>query len=799
MKRKFIAIIMCLVLCVSLAGCQSEESAAVLNELNSLQGLNTGFAEGQSLSFSERQALLYKKLRDHQLLKISGLNSCSQEEINACMEFLSTVDMQLCGQLRGDDTKVTDDMIDYMLLCFETTPYYWQRSSVTIQGKDIAADYIIADVTYRTIDFPKDVLRDSSIVMGAPNYDNMMKIRMERAIAIYEMKYQNRNDTAHEGQAWLTIDELTRQFEDAYGTFEEVYEEQNNYTPSEYIYLNGNQKTTSGVSENTQTTGTMTFRFVLNPKLVYGINMGMECQHLYLYSFNLNEDVGAETENILDKAGYNTLADAVYKLVKSYFTCVDEANYEGLYKLMNSFGKYDKYYQDWFEHSYRNHDNFRVEITSIVGTTIRGKVTIASGERPLNTKMTLPSYTDTFTFEINLYDENLQFTDIHLVSRVLDGEPVIEVKLGEETGFSYEVALSDKDKTAIENIITQLAVVQLTGNTYADEFVNLVDLTITEADMAALRNNVFSISGDHKAVWIQSYIQGTSNYALVQCKEQVHNEEGITEYTTRYEFILKRDIWALSSYNVVSSVKLSLSNLSTSDAMCVVTPTGVESYSTKVLDSDVEETDEPTHEVYTQEFKEYKPSIVKHDSLSADAEIIVVDLSNEDPSNPVDTTIDTTIDTENPDNVPTYEIPTFVLDTSTSTPEEFLEAFCSGYFENYLIMMTSAYADENFKNYVNELQGATWIDKFYDADSITVLAQEKDITKTWVNFKKLVNNYWNEAFTETIDFDKCAEYSASFDDYYLKLLENDIDLHEYIIFNKEIESEEVANDESNRG
>lgn len=348
-RKKAILGLTLAVMVSSLSGCATSENADVINQLNSLQGMNTEFNEGQVLSFSERQALLYKRLRDHSLLKLSGLSTCNDTEVNECFALLDVLDMQLTGKITSKAGSVSQDITDYMLTWFEQTPYYWQRTGVEIQGKDNKNGCIVVDVTYKTIDFEKDVLRDSSIPLGENGYDQLMETRFTKALEIYDLRYKLQQEDEPSEEDAEKLEELEKKFEKAYGTIPEVIEEQNTYTPSEYIYLEGNQRTTSGVAEATEDDGTVTFRFILNHKYAYGINLGLQCQHMYMLKYTLGDGVVADTDEPLDMAGYNTLSDSVYKLIKSYFTCIDEHNYTGMRKLTHDFGTLDKWYQDWLQ------------------------------------------------------------------------------------------------------------------------------------------------------------------------------------------------------------------------------------------------------------------------------------------------------------------------------------------------------------------------------------------------------------------------------------------------------------------
>ena len=76
--------------------------------------------------------------------------------------------------------------IQYLLAFFEKTPYYWQRTNLTVRGVDAESGAIITDVTYKTIDFDKEVRIDSGLVLGEPNYNTK-----EEAFYVYKQYKEN--------------------------------------------------------------------------------------------------------------------------------------------------------------------------------------------------------------------------------------------------------------------------------------------------------------------------------------------------------------------------------------------------------------------------------------------------------------------------------------------------------------------------------------------------------------------------------------------------------------------------------
>ena len=125
---------------------------------------------------------------------------------------------------------------------------------------------------------------------------------------------------------------------------------------------------------------------------------------------------------------------------------------------------------------------------------------------------------------------------------------------------------------------------QIRIRTTSDKFSDLVDLSMSDEKLASTRENMLSLGGTKKVVWLQTYQQGTSNYASVKCRELYQQDDNsIIEATVSYEFISKGDRWYVYDYNVLSTVKLDTTNLSTSNSLCYVTPGKVEQYTSQIV------------------------------------------------------------------------------------------------------------------------------------------------------------------------------------------------------------------------
>lgn len=618
MKKRVLSLMLIASTLVTLTGCGDSDT---ISELNNISALNaeSSVSSNYSLSYTDEQEMIYAQVSNRQLLDLSALSACSSNEIQQVRNYMDNIDNQLVGKVKvvdyDDDLTrrtaqglVTDDAVvnatltDYLLSFMQQTPYYWQRTKTTIRGIDSKSRSIIVDVTYKTINYEKEVQDDSTITLGDPNYDTLVKSRYTKYIDILATQLNNPTNP--------NLPQLINDFKTYWGEPEDIIEEQNKYKPTTCIYNTGNQKTYSGLinSDAEKSTGTMTVRYVLVPEYVLGINLGVECKHMYITEFSLDNDV-TKNMSAFTQEGYQTVTDSVYSLIYSYFTALDESDYDGLYKLTNNFNTLDKHYQDVFDSTYQKHDGYSISLFDITGTHIKCGVTISTKERAKNSNMTLPVYTDRYYMELELVGDTLKVDNMVLLSRKLEGEPAISEDEVEDTGFSANIDLDNDDKVAIEKLICNFSAIQLQEDTTSDNFSSLVDTSITTNQLSALKTNMTSLSGSKKVVFLQNYQQGTSNYASVKCKELFQDDKNaIVEATTTYEFIMKGGNWYIYNYDVNSSVKLDTTNLTTTGSLCLVSPGKVESYTSQIKGSTSTNLDEVSDISVSFDHKSYTPT-----------------------------------------------------------------------------------------------------------------------------------------------------------------------------------------------
>lgn len=610
--------------CLLLSACDSGNvDVARLAQTEALNTDASTTTKKADMSWSDEQSMIYAQVSDRKLLDLNALSVCSDSEIQQVRNYMDLVDSQLTGLVDVSNTTVTgvedsavdgliEDnsildvrMTDYLLTFMEKTPYYWQRSKTTIRGIDSKSRSVVVDVQYKTIGFDKEVKKDSTIVRGDANYKKLVESRYNKWVAILAMKYEDRNNAL--------LPKLEADFKRYWGDPKDIIAEQRRYGNTADIFYTGNQKTYSGLVDTVadKGTGTLTVRYILVPKYVLGVNLGLTCNHLYITDFSLDKDITANLSSFT-KEGYQTVTDSVYALVNSYFTCIDESDFDGLNKLTSNFAGLDKYYEDVFDSTYQKHQGYSVSLFNIVGTHITCGVTISTKERAKGSNMSLPVYTDRYYMELELVDDKLKVSNMTLISRHLEGEPAITEAEVDSTGFTGVIELNNDDRLAIEKLICDFGVLQLTNNTKSDDFTKVVDTSIATNQLDSLKESLASLTGVRKVVYLQNYQQGNSNYASVKCKEFFQDAtNAIIEASSVYEFILKGGRWYIYNYTILSSIRLDTTNLQTTNSLCMIENGKVASYNSQIKSTASANLDEVPDISVSFEHKEYTPAVKK--------------------------------------------------------------------------------------------------------------------------------------------------------------------------------------------
>lgn len=574
MKKSVVLVALCLAL-ITLASCSSTgvEDLKKISPMN-----NEANVAVNNISVTDKEAAIYAQVSNRVLLNLSTLAEVPETDRQAVESYMESVDAQLCGQLPKEDYVINQQYTDYLLAEFARTPYYFQRSAMSIRGMDTSSRSIICDVTYSTLDFTKEVIPESPISLGEPNYEQKMSVRFQRWMDILGEKYKN---GSAEDNLWQ---EQYTEFESVYGSAESILESQKGLKPTESIFEEGNQETYSGLIDSDIEQGGATFviRYVIVPEYSMGVNLGYTCKHLYVLSYALDNSP-IEGKDVYSAEGSETISDTVYYELYAYYQSMDEANYTGMYNLVENFNCLDKYYYEYFDTTYRKSENFTLTLLGVQGSDIECSVTLSNKVRAKGTDMTLPIYTDKIYYKLSIIDGVLVIANEVLVSRELEGEPVISTSTVETTGLTSTITLENSDKVELEQAIADFGVVQLLKDTSSDSFSDIVDTSLTQNQLDMIKDNMLSISGTKRVTWLVSYLQGTSNYASIACKELFQSADGtVTEADVTYDFINKGNIWYIYNYSVLNVTRLDTKDLSTKNSLCVVSLDGIDSLTSQV-------------------------------------------------------------------------------------------------------------------------------------------------------------------------------------------------------------------------
>ena len=603
LKKTMILMLSWVVIASSLTGCGASAEIDALNKA-SVTDTSVLSEDNKNMSYTDEQNAIYAQVSDREMLDTTKLEACTENDRQQVINYMDSVDDQLNGKLKEKDYVIDECFTNYLIHLFEQTPYYWERTKMTIRGIDGESRSIIVDVDYKTVDYKKEVKGDSYIVKGDPNYEKYSRIRLQKYRSMLDSKYHPTNNDAD------NYETRHRDFVKFYGEPEEIYKTQRIGTLTEQIAEeeNNNQVTYNGMIdyEEEQSGATMTIRYVLIPDYVLGVNLGMDCKHMYLFKYNLTKDPTKDKEAFTGE-GYDTVTDSVYSTLYSYFQCIDESDYRGLFKLTENFDRLDKYYNDMFDTTYSKHDNFTMSVFDISGTTIKTGITVSTKVRPKGSNMTYPLYTDRYYAILELDKKVLKVKNLVLISREVVGEPKIISGEADIEGFVSDINLTNEDKQEIEKLIRDFGVVQLNKDTKSDNFGNIVDLTMDTGDLSTLKENMNKISGSSKVTWITNYMQGNPSYASVQCKENFKSDEDIIETNVIYDFIVKGNKWYITKYNVTQSSILGKGELTTGGSLCHVDKNGVKSYNTQISGGGSAENVESTDVSFTIDYDEYIP------------------------------------------------------------------------------------------------------------------------------------------------------------------------------------------------
>ena len=214
--------------------------------------------------------------------------------------------------------------------------------------------------------------------------------------------------------------------------------------------------------------------------------------------------------------------------------------------------------------------------------------------------MTLPIYTERYHYQAELIGDSFKITNETLLSSTLEGEPAITTETAETTGFSNGVNISTDDRKALEKVIADFGVVHMSGDYKGKAFSDVVDLSISGPTLTEIKNKLEESRGKQKSVYITSYLQGSTNYASILCKELTQKDDNsIIERDVTYTFLFKNGKWYISDWRISSENILNTQTLNTKNALCVCTPTECKEFNSQINTGENGKTDDVPEEGQT--------------------------------------------------------------------------------------------------------------------------------------------------------------------------------------------------------
>lgn len=581
MKRSLVLTCSLILCSTTMIGCANSE----IKELRDMQALETeSTVKSVQLSANEKASEVYSQVSSRMLLDLTSLDSVSESDVGSVTSFMSSVNSQLQGEKEEDEGVLQDDFVSYLLYEMQKTPYTWQMEKTQIRGMDTSSRSIVVDVDFKTTGTEKEIKLDTPIPKGCPNYSQLVKVRYERWLEICKA------ETSNSSTLRADLPEMKEKFVNAYGDPNEIIEAQNEGTLAKRMYETKQLDTYNCMinPDNQGIGATMTVRFILVPKYVMGVNLGLSCKHMYLINYKLDSDP-TEGYTVNTDEGNDTIDKNIDELLHSYYTAIDESNHMGLYSLTKDYQKWDKHNDDLFQATYRKNRGYTISLFNVNGTQIRCGVTLSRSVRAKGSEMTFPTYNERYLYTLELVDDRLKVVDETLLSSEITGEPVIVSESAETSGFKTDVVLSNDDKKALEQLIADSGVVQLKGDFSSQEFGNVVDLNLSTAELTSIKSELSKITASKKSCWITKYLQGFSNYASIAVRELYQKEDGtLYEANTTIDFIHKGDKWYVYSYTINDLNKLDSTTFSSKNSLCTVTADGIENFKSMIDISNTE-------------------------------------------------------------------------------------------------------------------------------------------------------------------------------------------------------------------
>lgn len=537
----------------SLVGCSK-----VGNSMASIPPLTMEEVAGKrmvSMTMDERDAEIYKYVTDRIVVDKEKLISIQSKDMSEVNKLLSNVNEFLKGQ---KNDALTEEYGNYLLVEFANTPYEWQQARVEPVGFDPAARLYFVDVTYTTTDVLKKVIPDSKIPKGAKDELLLKQQRYNDYLAYLTYK-----------QSDFEKGELARQdFIKRWGDIDSIFQEQQGVSLLNRTRQTNNDSggigklTYTGLVNDSKlaTDAQMTFRYVFKYKFNLGEETDLAVESVYLKDYELeNADNILKSYTLRDETGVEVLKPFMDRLINSYHKAVESTNHLGLSTLISNYGTLDKYYEDINNFTYLSTGGYTYKILSRTGTNVVVQVDRVNRIRAKGAEISLPTYDETLLMNLVLdTDDTIRIRNIFPIKKTMIGEPLSVIKnvSGVSDLIQYSsTSFTDSNKKEIENTLKTFSKLVLQGDVESQEFLNTVDLGVSQVTLQRMVDNIKSMKAKKKTTYIISWDTATNVYASVTLREIFETKSGNFDTEAVVDLVNRNGVWKVVNYTRTLNVK----------------------------------------------------------------------------------------------------------------------------------------------------------------------------------------------------------------------------------------------------
>ena len=588
MLKKFLGLILVVVsMSVLLTGCAGIEEKEAYEAIKNAEPLSISEVTGTRLSAAatseDIDTEIFNYIADRIVVDSSLLIAVDGQDERNINNLLANINTQLSGKELvgvGSDYRypLTEEYANYLLLEFARTPFEWTQSSKKILGFDPSARLYFVDVTYATTNAYKNIVPNSKIPNGDPEFDTLRNQRYKDYITMLTFKMNNNEDR---------YQECYDTFVNRWGNIEDIFAEQQGVSLYERTKLaeskaGGIGRLTyeglmDGSSRMLDEGAVMTVRYVLKYALNLGEETDLGVEALYIKDFKLNNyEKILENYELNDVTSLEVLKPFIDKLIWSYNKCVEESNAEGLYSLYYDYSNIDKYYDEIRDYTYNSIGAYTYRVLQRKGHEVVIRVDRVNQIRARGAEMSLPTYEETLLFVLELsQNDKILIKNIYMLNRNLIGEPLSVIRnvsgISEQIQYS-SIAFSDDNKAAVEKVLQQFSQLVTNGDYSSGEFLNIVDLGISQTVLNRMSNAIKAITPVKKATYIVSWNTTTNVYCSVTIREVFQCDNGNFDTEAVVDLGNRNGTWKVVNYTRNINIKTGLTDLTpenTKGALCL--------------------------------------------------------------------------------------------------------------------------------------------------------------------------------------------------------------------------------------